>query len=236
MCKKIILFLPLFLIFTGYIEAQNKSFGLNFMLGFPQAEFKENVDRVGFGLSGEFVFTPNNSLPLSFGINVGYLNYGSETRRERFSATIPDILVEVDRTNNLVNSHLLARFGPVRGLIRPYFEALLGGSYIFTETSINDDYGYSEKIASNTNFEDWAWSYGGGGGVSIYLTRFDNPDNPQIGVFDLFLDLKIRYLYGSRARYMKEGSVKIIDGFAYYDIYESKTDILTFQLGVSVCF
>lgn len=226
----------LFLLLYSISYSQNSAIGLNFMLGFPQGEFKQNVDRTGFGLALDYAYTPNNAFPISIGANIGILNYGSESRRERFSLTIPDVMVNVNRSNNLVNFHFLTRFGPVRGLFRPYFEALLGASYIWTQTEIKDDYGYSEKIASSTNFDDFAWSYGGGGGFLIYLTRFEDKDNQNSSIVDLFLDLKVRYLYGSKARYLKEGSVKIINGYAYYDVYESKTDILSFHLGVTVCF
>lgn len=51
--------------------------GLNFMLGFPSGEFKENVKRTGFGLSGHFLFlAPALDRPFGIGLNIGYLNYG----------------------------------------------------------------------------------------------------------------------------------------------------------------
>lgn len=236
MKRKIIKLSLLLLASFNFLFSQNSAASLNFLLGFPQGEFKQNVDRTGFGLALDFAYTPSNSFPISLGANIGILNYGNESRRERFSMTIPDVMVDVTRTNNLVNLHFLTRFGPVRGLVRPYLEGLLGGSYIWTQTEIKDEYGYSQKIASSTNFDDYAWSYGGGGGVIIYLTRLSKEEEIDKTIFDLFLDLKVRYLYGSTARYLKEGSVKIINGYAYYDVYKSKTDILSFHLGVTVCF
>jgi hypothetical protein len=87
MLKNLILFFTL--IYFGNSFAQ--SAGINFTLAFPQGEFKDNVDRLGYGGSLQFLFfDPQPGLPVSFGLNLGYLNYGSESRREPFSSTIPD--------------------------------------------------------------------------------------------------------------------------------------------------
>ena len=239
MLRKAIFLIIIFIFYSKLGIAQNSSFGINFMLGYPQAEFKENVDRLGVGLTGQFLYTPDNNFPVSLGLNVGYLNYGSESDRERFSSKFTSVMLDVSRTNNLANLHLLAHIGPTKGLFRPYFEGLLGGSYIFTKTEISNDNNYSGEddiISTNYDLNDFAWSYGGGGGVSFYLTRLENDKNSQLGIVDLFLDFKVLYLYGTNARYMKEGSMKIVNGTTLYDIYESKTDILTFQVGVTFCF
>ncbi len=111
---------------------------------------KDNVDRVGFGGSLQFLFfDPQPGLPVSFGLNLGYINYGSESRREPFSYTIPDVFVDVDRTNNLVNFHLLFQIISPTGTFRPYAEGLFGVSYIFTETSIKSR-DYDEVAAQQT--------------------------------------------------------------------------------------
>jgi hypothetical protein len=159
------------------------------------------------------------------------LNYGSESRREPFSYTIPDVFVDVDRTNNLVNFHILFQIIPATGAFRPYAEGLFGGSYIFTETSIKSrDY---DEVASSTNFDDFAWSYGAGAGFIILLT-----ENVGEDVGSLYLDLKARYLFGSEAEYLKEGSVKVKEGTlnVTYDVSKSKTDLLQIHLGVVAYF
>lgn len=226
MLKKLVLFS--IIISGGTSFAQ--SGGINFTLAFPQGEFKENVDRLGFGGSLQFLFfDPTPDMPVSFGINVGYINYGSESRREPFSHTIPDVFVDVDRSNNLVNFHLLFQIIPSTGVFRPYAEGLFGGSYIFTETSIKSR--DVEEVASSTNFDDFAWSYGAGGGFIILLS-----DNVGEDVGSIFLDLKARYLFGSEAEYLKEGSVRIENSKVNYDISRSKTDLLQIHLGVTAYF
>ena len=148
-----------------------------------------------------------------------------------FSTTIPDVVVDVDRSNNLVNFHLLFQIAPPTGNVRPYGELLFGGAYLFTETSINSR--GTEEVASNTNFDDFAWNYGVGGGVLINIY---SPEQSEGNFYALFLDLKVRYLFGTEAEYLKEGSVIIQNGTAYYDVSKSKTDLLTAQLGVMVYF
>jgi hypothetical protein len=207
-----------------------QSFGLNFTLGFPMNEFKQNVKRTGFGGSLQFLlWNPTPELPYTFGLNLGYINYGSESRTEPFSYSIPDVSVDVSRTNNIINFHFLSQVIYPYGNIRPYMEFLLGGSYIFTMTQI-DSYG-SEESTSTTNFDDWAWSYGAGAGFLIKLTS-DSIKAENLGA--IFLDFKVRYLYGTEAQYLKEGSVTISNGQAFYDVSKSKTDLLTAQLGVIV--
>lgn len=226
MIKKLILFIAL--IYGGNLFAQ--SGGLNFTLAFPQGEFKENIDRLGFGGSLQFLFfDPTPELPVSFGINLGYINYGSESRREPFSHTIPDVTVDVDRTNNLVNFHLLFQIIPATGSFRPYAEGLFGGSYLYTETSIKSR--DVEEVASSTNFDDFAWSYGAGAGFLILLS-----DNVSEGIGSLYLDLKARYIFGSEAEYLKEGSVRIENSRVHYDVSKSKTDLLQIHLGVTAYF
>lgn len=207
----------------------SQSAGLNFTLAFPMGEFKENVDRVGFGIAGQFLLIiPKPGQPFGIGLNAGFINYGNETRREPFSYTIPDVFVDVERSNNLVNFHLLFQIAPYKGRIRPYLEGLFGGSYLFTETSIKSQ-DYSE-VASSTNLEDFAWSYGGGAGVMIQITN-ENEQGTSI-----FLDIKGRYLMGTEAEYLKEGSIEIIGSQVYYDITRSKTDLVSAHLGVVAFF
>jgi hypothetical protein len=126
---------------------------------------------------------------------------------------------------------LLFHVSPPSGSFRPYLELLFGGAYLFTETSINSR--GNEEVASSTNFDDFAWNYGAGGGLLINLY---SPENSEGNFEALFLDLKVRYLFGTEAEYLKEGSIVIQNGNAYYDVSKSKTDLLLAQLGVMVSF
>ncbi len=222
----------LFLLFFLSTAVFPQGGGLNFTLGFPQGEFKDNVDRLGFGGSIHgFLWEPNSRMPFTVGLNISYLNYGSESRNSPLSNQIPDVTVDVDRTNNIASFHLLFQVCPFNGPVRPYIETLFGGAYIFTETSITSE-STSEEVAGSTNFDDWAWNYGGGGGLMIKLYS-----GKKMGdVSSLWLDLKCRYIFGTEAEYLKEGSVDInpSNGTVTYYTSRSKTDLLTINIGVVV--
>ncbi|UCD93360.1 MAG: hypothetical protein JSU69_06180 [Candidatus Zixiibacteriota bacterium] len=209
--------------------------GLSFMLGFPQGEFSDNVDKTGYGVSGELAYKPRLS-PFSIGGSLAYMVYGREKRTEPFSYTIPDVFVDVITTNSLFSGHILLRTEVPKGPIRPYVDGLLGFNYLFTETKIE---GYSdEPIAKTTNFDDAVFSYGAGGGVLIKV--FGDEAALKAARFGksplVFIDLRLRYLIGGEAEYLKEGSIGRVGTTVVYDVIESKTDLLTFHIGVTAVF
>ena len=227
-----LLIIAAFLVLTQPALGQsNFQGGLNFMAGFPQGEFKDNVDENGFGIGGEILYSPSTS-PFGIGISLGFMNYGEESRREPFSTTIPDVEVEVSTTNNIVMGHLLFRAQSKIGPIRPYLDGLVGFNYLFTETRI-EDVDDEEEIASSTNLDDGVFSYGAGGGVML---RLFTSKAKKGKVWSILLDLGARYILGGEAEYLKEGSIKRVGGRVVFDKIKSKTDLLTARLGVIVEF
>jgi len=208
--------------------------GLNFMIGIPKGEFSENVENIGLGGSLFAGYHLPNS-PLTIGANIGFLIYGRDARRERFSLTIPDAMVVVTNSNNIVLTHLLLRLQPESGKVLPYFDSLIGFNYLFTDTSIRGERDY-EEIATSTNFSDFAFSYGLGGGIKIKVYEPRNSDAFKKGPRAVFIDFCARYLLGTEAEYLKKGSIQRVNGEAYYDVSKSKTDILLINIGVSVGF
>lgn len=231
--KKCVLILVSVLIFSVTVQAQTDqfNFGLNFSLLSPQGEFKKNVDRFGFGLAGNFKYDFTR-LPFSTGVGLGFGIYGSETRDEPFSSTIPDVMVEVQTTNNILFGHLILQFKPFKGTFQPYLEGLYGFNYLFTETNINDVDEEFDEVTSSKNLSDFTSSYGFGIGLMLRLV-----DNIQMGeqqerTGQVFLDFKIKNLTGGKAEYLKEGSIHREGQSVTYDISRSNTDLLTYQLGV----
>jgi len=211
--------------------------GLNFAIGLPQGEFKENVEAVGLGLSGDFCYNFANS-PLAIGLSFGFLNYGSETREEPWSQTIPDVFVDVTTTNNIFMGHALMRVQPPRGAFLPYLEGLVGFSYLTTDTRVEDQGGLNEDdIASSNNFNDITFSYGAGGGFMIQVYKPDRTRSIQSSLAGVYIDLRVRYLKGGIAEYLKEGSIDIDeDSNVNYDVDESFTDLITIHIGVTAAF
>ncbi len=213
--------------------------GGGFILGLPQTEFKENVDNPGGGFGGYFGVRLGDS-PFLLGAGVNFLLYGSETREEPFSQTIPDVKVDVTTNNSILQGYLMCRIQPPGGLrnsvVSPYLEGLFGFNYLFTETRIDDhdwDDDYDDDIAGSKNYDDSAMSYGGGGGLMFRL--WENPDSDAQPAA-VYLDLGVRYIFGGEAKYLKEGDIHRTKTKVSYTPSESTTDLLTVRLGVSVTF
>lgn len=225
-------FLLIILLFST-VQIKSQTAGGSIMLGLPQGEFKEKVDRLGYGIQLHgTLWSPGKLRPVTIGMNIGYLIYGEERERRRFSLTIPDVTVDVSRTNSIFNFHLLVQISPFSGTWRPYLEVLGGGAYISTSTSIESEWDFANDIATSTNFDDFTWSYGSGAGLLIKIGE-------ALGdISSLYLDLKGRYLFGTKAEYLAEGSITIDErnGNVYYDVLKSTTDLVTIHLGVVAFF
>jgi hypothetical protein len=228
------------LILTALIFLPGKTFsddifnaGLSFDIVTPQNEFKDNLDRNGYGGSGYALVQPNPLLPVKFGLELGFANYGMESRREPFSYSIPDVTVNVKRSNNIFLGHLLVRGQKEYGNISPYIDGLFGLTYLWTDTTIEGE-DELQQIASSQNIDDIALSYGFGGGVMFKV--WSGPI-PEIETGSVYIDLKIRYLNGGNAEYLKEGAIAVGDeGKVTYNVTESRTDMMLYQIGVSVGF
>lgn len=225
------LFLPCFLLtLTATAEAQTWQGGVDFLLGSPQKEFRKNVDRLGVGVTVNGGYAPEGT-PLMLGLEFGFMNYGSSERREPFSTTIPDVFVRVSTTNNFILGHAILRIQPNTGKFRPYMQGMVGFNYLFTETKIENENHVGQEVASSTNLSDGAFSYGAGAGLMFLVYQ---PEDGTIS--DLYVDLGVKYIFGGQAEYLKEGSVRNVNGRVAYDILRSETDLMEFQLGVSVRF
>ena len=222
------------MMFAGVVDSQAQirpRIGIDFMMGIPVDEFADNVSNIGFGgnLSGGIGLAP---APVMIGIDIGYLIYGYERRSEPFSTTIPDVTVDVETTNNIALAHVFLRIQPQTGALQPYAEALFGFKYLFTRTSVENQFS-DEEIAASVNFDDFASSYGIGAGLDIQVFQGLN-DNSR--PYSIMINLGARYLLGSSAEYLEKGSTSQVDGELRFDVTRSRTDMILPQLGVTFLF
>ncbi len=223
------------LLSVSVVAASQFQGGFNFAMGFPQGEFSDNVDRYGYGVSGHFGFYPNNPY-LLIGGGIGIQNYGSETKRVPLSTTVSLIDVDMTTTNNLFFGHLLLQAGVPLAFVRPYFEGRFGINYLYTETHI-DDIGDGDEIASSTNFDDTAVTYGGGGGLMFQVWQRGKKSKDAEGPDRVYIDIKAMYMPGGEAQYLREGDIEQLDGGeVIYHYSQSTTDMLHIQIGVGVDF
>ena len=207
---------------------------VSFLVGIPQGEFRDNVDNPGFGVDF-FGGLGIGQSPVVLGLDVGFLIYGRERRTENFSPDIPEVQVEVQTTNNIVQSHFVLRIQPPEGSIRPYADALVGFKYLFTQSEINSErFDDDDPIARSTNFDDFALSYGIGGGIDIDVYR-PGPDK-KTELSAVAIRIGAQYLLGSEADYLQEGSIRRTNGSLTFDVDRSRTTFLEPYLGVSVHF
>lgn len=225
--KKILL---LVLILGLSISIKAQTAGGSFMIGSPQNEFRDNVDRLGYGLQLQgTLWSPGKERPFTVGLNLSYMVYGEVNERRPLSSTIPDVTVEVNRMNSLANLHLLFQVSPFTGTVRPYLDGLIGGAYIFTTTEVKSE-NTQVQFAESTNWDDFTWSYGFGGGIMFQVAK-DLGD-----VKNLYLDFKARYIYGTEAEYLTENDVLVTGGKVFYNPRKSKTDLMTIHIGVIAYF
>ena len=241
--KKGLLYILFTVLLFGFsdIRAQEVQFGLDFQVGVPQNEFSDQLgDRLGVGLGGFFGYRFGNT-PVMLGADLGFMNFGTESRQEPWSTTIPDATVDVENSYNLVHGDLLLRIIPPERAFRPFADGLFGFNYFFTETKIRDrgTAGADDVIASDTNFRDTALSYGFGGGFQLRIYSDDgtgnNGESATQTPYSVHLHFLARYMIGQEAEYLREGSIQRgDDGSVTYDVLQSETDMLHFRVGITV--
>lgn len=234
----------LLLLAAPVLRAQDEAFtigqgtgGLNFLLTFPQGEFKENSDDIGYGLGFDLGYVLPR-LPLSVGLAGGFSIYGSREFKVPFPGTGNLVTVDLTTNNNIATGHAFLRLQPQDGLFRPYVEGLVGLNVFWTESEVKDERYENRDFAGSTNLSDVAFSYGAGGGLMIRVHRGES-DTPGKGV-EVFVDLKARYLYGGKAKYFDEKSITFDANGAPLlleaNALESATDMLQTMIGVAVRF
>ncbi|MEW6366343.1 MAG: outer membrane beta-barrel protein [Acidobacteriota bacterium] len=216
-----------------YLRAQKFEMGAGFVAGVPAGEFGDSLDATGYGFSIRFGYLVGDG-PIRVGGDFGFLRYGSEKHSEILLSDIPDVRVDVETTNNILLGHFFLRAQPRSGAVRPYAEALIGVSYLFTDTSIQNER-TGEEFASSINLDDSVFSYGFGGGVELVLWDGMKRAGTPIPI-QLLLDGRLRYLRGSNARYLKEGSISRENDQVTYEILESRTDLLLPEISLALRF
>lgn len=200
--------------------------------GFPLGEFMTNIGHPGAGLDMSLGRRIGSS-PFTAGLDICWIIYGLRTSHEYLSGNIP-LQVEVETANNILQGLFYLKYQPGRGKLRPYVEALGGLSYLFTDTTIYSE-SDSNEIASDVNFDDTALTGGAGAGLEIRLGR-GRPGGFGPRSAEWLLDFKVRYLFGGTAKYLREDSIVQEDGQFTYLYSQSRTNLISAQVGISVSF
>lgn len=199
--------------------------GVQGMYARPVGEFREYV-RNGAGLSGNIVWPVAPASPLALRADGGFIVYGSETKRVCFGGGVGcRIELDLNTTNSIGYINVGPQLMAHHGAIRPYANAAIGGSYFGTSSKVegsNDN----QPFASTTNFSDYTFQWGGGGGILVPLASRRTP---------VLLDVGIRYNGNGQVEYLRKGDIQDNpDGSITFTPTRSDANLVTFQLGVSV--
>jgi hypothetical protein len=213
----------LIIILTIKIEAQ-PSASVYFTTAIPVNDYRLLDSETGYGGNLEiFFFSPSKQKPLGMGISLSYFGQGLYFYEDPCNC---ETYLGDNRANNFTNLHLVFQLAPTGGTVRPYLETLFGGSYIFSNSQIFTlDY-----IPVNLFIDDWAWSYGVGGGFKFLLGADDD------GGGSLYLDLKGRYLISSDVSLLDRNSIRYANDAFYYSVNETQINFVAVQIGMVFYF
>ncbi|MDQ3997593.1 MAG: hypothetical protein M3303_11345, partial [Gemmatimonadota bacterium] len=160
---------------------------------------------------------------LALRADVGYLIYGHETKRVSLP-TAGRVEFDVTTSNNILTYSIGPQLMVPTGPIRPYVNAMAGGAYFFTESSIGGS-DNTNDFASTRNFGDNVPSYGYGGGVFVpFAVR-----NAHIG-----LDIGARFIRNGHTRYLREGGITDLpDGGYTVSPIDSETNLVVYHIGIT---
>jgi len=201
------------------------SLSIHFTTAIPTGDFRNFDNAEGFGGNIEFFFiSPSQKKPFGMGISLSYFAQGLFFFEDPYTG---ESVLSNNRANNFINTHIVFQIEPPSGHIKPYFETLFGGSYIFSYSEmLTPDY-----VPVDLYIDDWAWSYGIGTGIKILVSEDDG-----YGQGSVFIDLKARYLRGTEVSYLDRNSIRYANDSFYYTLNKSNTEMFTLQLGAVVYF
>ncbi len=206
---------------------------LALVAGVPTGEFAQHV-AAGAGLGAVTVYDLDRHGVLGLRLDGSLLLYGHQTRRRPHAQVVQ--LVDPNRfgrvgpmdveTDNLIVSAMIGpQLTAPTGPVRPFLTAGVGYSFFLTVSSVSWErcYDDEEETERAINFADATPAWSLGGGIEIDLTE------------SMALTIGGRYLRNGTARYLKAGSIQeTSDGYLYFDPIESRADLLTIQIGISL--
>ena len=211
------------LLSSKYLFAQ-PSTSFYFTTAIPVNEYQDFDDEIGYGGNLEFFFiSPSKEKPIGMGVSLSYIGQGLYFYDDPCDC---ETYVGNNRANNFINLNMILQVAPTGGTVRPYLETFFGGSYIYSNTEIITlDYN-----SVNLFVDDWAWTYGVGGGLKFLLGADEN------GNGSMYLDFKGRYLMSSDVNMLDRNSIRYANNIFYDSVYETQINFVAIQIGFTLYF
>lgn len=227
---------------TGNVQSE-----LSMVWSLAQGSFGDNLDRPIPGLMVSFGGQAPN-LPLVLSTEIGWLNYGFDNHLEiRFpevaAPSTPAVsVVNVETSNNILMTHLVARLVPLEGKIVPYIDGLIGFKYLLSNVAIEGEALFDDdnliiiadedRLFTSSTFSSFALSYGAGAGVDVQV--FNGPLGMNKNNAAISMHIGARYLFGSEADYLTENSILAQTDRIHFEPAESNTNMIIPKLGIRI--
>ena len=205
--------------------ARRSSGAFSVMQSRPLGDFGQNIG-FGYGASAAYLFRLDHAGVFSLRSDLGFIDYGHETKRVPLTSTIGGrIQVKVVTRNHIVPVSIGPQLTWPTGVFRPYVRGGLGGQFFFTDSHLEgaDD---AADFARTTNQSDATatWVAGGGFYVPISSRRVN-----------VLLDLGVQYFGGGHAQYLRPGSIEdLANSEIRITPLESDTRMALVHVGVKV--
>lgn len=191
----------------------------------PKGELAAQIDE-GYGGNVAGLFRLDREGIFSVRADIGGMQYGSERLRVPYLPISGRVALEVETTNIVGWGSIGPQITVPVGPIQPYLHAAIGVANFVTSTSVRGrDSDYEYATSDNSNDATSAYIFGGGLYVPFGRSR------------SFKLHGGGRYFRGGEATYLREGDIQDNpDGSVTLFPRTSKTDMVTWQLGLSYTF
>jgi hypothetical protein len=221
---RLLLALPLLLPAALTVDAQDGpvSIPVGLQVGLPQGEFAQNVNIAG-GIGGGVLWRIGG--PVALRADLGFLIYGSETRRLPLGGGALGLInVDVTTTNSIFGGSLGGQIGVPGRTVMPYLGGAIGFSAFTTSSSVSGSNSSAEPFATSTNSNDGTFAKSVFGGLYV-------PFGEGTTVFDL----GVRHTWnGENVRYLTRGDItEDGNGNIILNPRQTRADFLTIFIGVT---
>lgn len=223
------------LLTTGVAQAQSRQpvaltgrilVGGHLQVTQPRGDFANNTGN-GYGVNGDVLFRLDNNGIINLRADLGFVTYGSTTRRIDFANTGGLVKLDLKTSSNIFSMVAGPQIGGTAGPLSPYLAALGGFSVFWTESSVEGSSNSSnEAFASTTNASDAVLAYGAAAGAVVRVYNGARP---------VRLDFGARYLRHDDVSYLNEARVE--DAFRNNRDpipLRGRADFVTYYLGANV--
>jgi len=179
----------------------------------------------GWGLGAHFILNLDRQGILGLRTDVGFINYGNETKRVCLSQTVGcRIEVDLSTSNNIFHGSIGPQLTLPAGPVLPYANASVGFGYFATTSNVSGVNDADDQFQT-TNFDDvtFSWQFGTGIRVPVHYGRTP-----------IHLDFGGRYNANGQVEYLTKGGITDHpDGSITLNPILSEANLWTFLLGAS---